>query len=391
MTDAAHDQRADAPGSTTAGIFLCVLGPIFFLIQPLYVGTLADQVGFDPQQIGWISGAEFGGTAVVSIAAFFLIHRINWRTVITFALLIQALGNFASGYVTSFTELLVLRLATAVFGMAPLYIVAIAILSNTARVSRNFSLVVFGQMLLAIASLAMLPDFIASYGLAPLFFPFACLGLLALPLVYFVPNGSDQGTSHPRRQEANGILSLAAAMPATGVLLVQLVWYAGIGGVWAFVERVGVAGGIAPGDVADALALGMAVGLAGALSAGYLTERWGRIPPFLIGMLFQVVAIALLLRTVTPETFLLSVCIYNFMWNLCLPPLFDLIVAADPKNRFSVLLPTFQSLGIVVGSVLGGTLVKNQGLSAVLLVGIFLTVAALALYLVIALRIERAH
>jgi len=133
----------------------------------------------------------------------------------------------------------------------------------------------------------------------------------------------------------------------------------------------------------------MGVGLIGALSAGYLTERLGRIPPFLTGMLFQVVAIAILLNTVTPGSFLLSVCIYNFMWNLCLPPLFDLIVATDPKNRFSVLLPTLQSLGIIIGSVVGGTLVKNFGLPALLAAGIGLTLLSLAIYILIARQYER--
>jgi len=389
VTPSATVPNSDAPGSTAAGIFLCVLGPIFFLIQPLYVGTLTDQLGFDPQQVGWISGAEFGGTVVVSIAGFFLIHRLNWRLVIAAALTVQAIGNFASGYFTSFTELLILRLTTATFGMAPLYIVAIAILSNTSRVSRNFSLVVFGQMLLAIASLALLPDFIPHHGLATLFVPFACLGLIALPLLYLVPEGAKGRTGAPQPTRPEDSNATTSIVPAAGVLVVQVIWYAGIGGVWAFIERVGVAGGLAAGDVADALAVGMGVGLIGALSAGYLTERLGRIPPFLTGMLFQVVAIAILLNTVTPGSFLLSVCIYNFMWNLCLPPLFDLIVATDPKNRFSVLLPTFQSLGIIIGSVVGGTLVKNFGLPALLAAGIGLTLLSLAIYILIARQYER--
>jgi len=135
----------------------------------------------------------------------------------------------------------------------------------------------------------------------------------------------------------------------------------------------------------------MAVGLVGALSAGYFTEKRGFILPFLVGMLSQTVAIGLLLQNVTPATYLISVCLYNFMWNLCLPPIFGLIVAVDSTNRFSVLLPTCQSLGIVVGSVVGGTLAKTQGLPVVMLVGIALTLVALGVYLWIARQVGRSY
>ena len=382
-----QEQNFDAWPTVVTAIFLCSLGPVFFLIQPIYVGTLADQVGFNPQQIGWISGAEFSGTAIASIAGFFLLRRLDWQKIATIALLLQAIGNILSGYSNSFVELLLLRFLTATLGMAPLYVLSIAVLSNTSRASRNFALVVFGQMLIAIVGLALLPNFTPRYGLATLFYPVAFIGLMALTLLSFVPKGSGRDADASQPSEA----TLTAFVPAAGVLLVQLIWYTGVGGVWAFVERVGVAGGMAPTDVGDALATGMAVGLVGALSAGYLTEKRGFILPFLVGMLSQTVAIGLLLQNVTPATYLISVCLYNFMWNLCLPPIFGLIVAVDSTNRFSVLLPTCQSLGIVVGSVVGGTLAKTQGLPVVMLVGIALTLVALGVYLWIARQVGRSY
>ena len=118
----------DDPRVIGAGVVMAVIGPIFFLLQPFYVGALADVLGFNAQQIGWLIGAEISGTAIASIAAFFYVRQLNWRAVVIFGLLAQAICNFASCLVTGYVELLLLRFVTAVLGMGPLYIIAIAML-----------------------------------------------------------------------------------------------------------------------------------------------------------------------------------------------------------------------------------------------------------------------
>ena len=387
MKGISTDQPVNPDDSRVIGaaVVMAVIGPIFFLLQPFYVGALADVVGFNAQQIGWLIGAEISGTAVASIAAFFYVRYLNWRAVVTFALLAQAICNLASCLVTGYTELLLLRFVTAVLGMGPLYIIAIAMLSVTTRTGVNFSIVVFGQMTLAIAGLAILPDFVQQFGMAALFAPIAIIGVVAFSITGFIPR-----QAMTRAEGRVPEIARNNARPAIGVLWVQSLWYLGIAGVWTFIERIGVEAGLASTDVNTALAIGMAVGLAGAISSGYLTERFGRVLPFLVGMIFQCVAITLLLEGRDYYGFLAIICLYNLMWNMSMPPLFELMALADGQNRYAVILPTAQALALMIGAIMGGIFVHDFGLSAVLISGIVFTLLALLLFLVIAYWLDRS-
>lgn len=386
MTDAVSEQSIDPnnPWTIFAAVSMAVIGPIFFLLQPLYAGALADVLHFNAQEIGWLIGVEISGTAIASVLAFFFVRRLNWRVIVLFGLLAQAVCNLASCFVTGYVELLLLRLVTAVFGMGPVYVISIALLSVTARTGRNFSIVVFGQMSLSIVCLALLPQFIPQYGLGALFVPIAVIGLFACFLTKFIPTRSVTKASVESSSGTQG-----RSGPAIAVLWVQCLWYIGIAGVWTFIERIGIDAGIPAVDVGEALAVGMAVGLVGAVSSGFLTERYGRVLPFAVGMIFQVVAISFLFVNRDYSGFLIIICLYNVMWNLSLPPLFELMAAADSQLRFAVILPTAQAVALMVGAIVGGTLVHNYGFASVLTSGIVFTLGALTLFIWVSVRLDR--
>ena len=387
MTALENSRDPDPNNNKTiySAVVLAVIGPIFFLLQPIYAGALTDTLGFNAQEIGWLIGAEISGTAIASVSAFFCIRRLNWRAVVLFGLAAQAICNLASCFVTGYLELLMLRLVTAVLGMGPIYIVAVAMLSATERTGRNFSLVVFGQMTLAIAGMAIVPQFIPDYGLAALFVPVAVIGILACGVARYIPQ-----QAAVRLEQSIPDYARENSAPAIGVLWIQGFWYLGIAGVWTFIERIGVGQGIPAIDVSGALAIGMAVGLAGAISSGYLIERFGRLLPFTVGMVFQVVAIALLFEGRGYTGFLLVICLYNVMWNISIPPIFELMAAADGQGRFAVILPTAQAVALLVGAIMGGILVHDYGLMAVLVSGILFTTVALLLFAGISIRLDRS-
>jgi len=230
-----------------------------------------------------------------------------------------------------------------------------------------------------------LPNFVQQFGMAALFAPIAIIGVVAFSITGFIPR-----QAMTRAEGRVPEIARNNARPAIGVLWVQSLWYLGIAGVWTFIERIGVEAGLASTDVNTALAIGMAVGLAGAISSGYLTERFGRVLPFLVGMIFQCVAITLLLEGRDYYGFLAIICLYNLMWNMSMPPLFELMALADGQNRYAVILPTAQALALMIGAIMGGIFVHDFGLSAVLISGIVFTLLALLLFLVIAYWLDRS-
>ena len=369
----------------TTAIILSFLGAAIFLLQPVYVGALAEELQFDNQQIGVLVGAEIGGNSVAAIAAFFLIKRLNWRVYLTLSLVVLAVGNFLSCLTTDYSTLLLIRPLTGLLGMGPVYALSIAILSATEHLSRNFGWAVFGQVLFGMLGLTFLPSFIGDWGVAAVYLLLTVLAVLSLFLVRFVPL---------RGKAASVQISTASLVrnrPAMLGVLSQWVWYIGIGGVWTFIERIGVGGGIEVEAVGRALGIGMGVGLLGALFAGFAGERFGRLLPPVLAMISQVLIIGLFVDVGNYFVYMVAACLFNFMWNLTLPFLFELVAVADVSGRFSVLLPTAQSTGIVVGAVMAGSLAEKFTLNSILYMGAITTLLALGLYTFVAVRVARAE
>ena len=131
----------------------------------------------------------------------------------------------------------------------------------------------------------------------------------------------------------------------------------------------------------------MAVGLVGALLAALLADRFGRIIPFTIAMLGQVTAVFLLVDLTSVNSLIIAICVYNASWNFALPYLFAVAAVADTGGRLVVLMTTAQSLGLTIGAMVAGTMIGRYGLEAILYQGGILAIAALAIYIWLALRL----
>ncbi len=54
--------------SIAAIIYLAVVGPCVFIVQPGFVQGLVDSLGLSPEQAGYIASAEMWGLAATTIA-----------------------------------------------------------------------------------------------------------------------------------------------------------------------------------------------------------------------------------------------------------------------------------------------------------------------------------
>lgn len=364
-------------------IFLGAVAVAGFNIQPMYLGALADHLAFTAEQIGMIAGLEVGGSALAGIVATFWIRRWDWRQVAFFALLALAIGNISSIYATNFETLALIRFLTGFLGIGTNYALAIAALSDTHRVDRNFSIAVVVQVSVAILGFILLPPYIESLGTQAVFLPLALLAVATLPLLRFLPRGGgvQKATMASTKHASN--------LPIWLALGCQFVWYLGVGGVWAFVERIGNEAGFDAEGIGNALAIGMAVGLLGAFAAAFVADRFGRIIPFTVAMLGQVVAVWLLADLQELSGLIIAICIYNSTWNFALPYIFALAALADTRGQLVVLMSTAQTIGITLGATLAGVIIGKIGLIAVLYQGGGAAIAAIAVFASVAVMLRR--
>ena len=91
----------------------------------------------------------------------------------------------------------------------------------------------------------------------------------------------------------------------------------------------------------------MFVGLGGALMAAVIGNRFGRVLPFALAMLGQVIAITLLRDLQSPPLLIFAICLYNGSWNFALPYLFATAAMSDSSGKRVVLMSTAQALSLI--------------------------------------------
>ena len=83
----AYPDVNEASAKYTA-VYLSMIGISAFLVLPLLVGAVADDLNLDASQIGYLAATELAGAAVSSVLALFWVRRANWRVAGSIALMI---------------------------------------------------------------------------------------------------------------------------------------------------------------------------------------------------------------------------------------------------------------------------------------------------------------
>jgi len=374
--------QADKPGTIAAAVMLSVIGVFGLIPQPLFLGALQDYMDFTNQQASLITAGEVIGGAVASLIAVFWINRVNWRIAAMFAIAVVVIGNFLTTLQTSFAGLATIRFLVGFLGNGTAFAVAISIISGTSDKDRNFAYSIAAQVAFGVVSFAVLPYAIVQWQLSGILGPLGILALLTLLVIRWIPTGSsrDAGTG----PAAGG--SVGLPLFALGALLI---WCLGLGGIYAFEERIGVAAGLEKTSVGTALAAAVAVGFLGAMTASWVADRWGRVLPVAVALGAQIVAIMLLQGEMSWIQFAMIAGFFHFFWNFTGPYMMGAVASSDQTGRISVLMPAAQTGGFAIGTALAGNMMTGGVLTPANYVAAAGCLAALLVFVPVALKLAR--
>jgi predicted MFS family arabinose efflux permease len=299
----------------TAYVFLA-LGAWVFLIQPVFLGALAETFQLTARQSGYLAAIEMAGAAVTSLLAPLWINRVNWRFLAAFGLCAATLGNLLSVYLPDFGILLAARVGTSICGSGVIYALGIAMLGKTDNPDRYFGIAITLQVVLSAFAPGVLQRFIALGGAALMLALLGGLYLIALPILRWVPVASS-------KQAAAGIATkrLRSGLN-TGIVLTLLSFLflqAGSGAYWAFIERIGNSAQLPAIAIGNYLGIATLVAALGAVTSALLGVRLGRLVPVTAGFVVYAAGLVIINLPITGVTFLVSASLCNYGWNLILP------------------------------------------------------------------------
>jgi len=343
-------------------------GAIIYLISPVLVGSAMDSLGFDSDGAGLLIAAYFGGYTLINISAVVWLHRTNVRNTAWAAAIALVFGLLFGTTQSSLGGAIVSMLVSGA-GAGLLYGISIGIIGRSEEADRYFGVALGAQLLFGSIMLFVAPAVIGpKWGYDGILVGTAVyVGVLSLAIAW----SPDTCSKHGARTNDGDGSQLPVVLAA---VLAVLVWFAGYSGVYAFLERIGVAGGLTGTQIGIVFSATIITGMTGALGAAWLGDRFGRVLPHVVGAMGTIVTFVLLQGQ--PELFRFSIAIVclTLSLNFWLAYMLGAATSADTEGRYAVLTTAALGLGATLGPAIAGGLVSGSGYPAMF---IFASVAVL--------------
>lgn len=368
--------------SIAAASMISAAGSAVFLLLPLLLGGAAEALALDDERTGLIASSYFLGFLLVCLSAPLWIRRLNWRRVgwAGFGLLS---GGLVAGAYSDNYNLLLTAMALSGIGAGTVFGLAICVISDTREPDRNFGFKLVAEQVIGAALLFMLPVFVTPiWGFKGLMLCLALvLGLLALAIPWLPERGAQRDSNR------TGVsVGAASSFPVWVALTALMVYFAGLSGLWAFVERLAADHSISAEAIGQALSIGVIGGGFGALAAGLLADRFGRVWPLLGSTLALGGVLAIYAGPLTALSFTLGTVLFSGVWNFGLAYQMGIVVSLDRKGNLSVLISSFLSLGAIIGPALAGMLISGADYGNVFIFTGVAMVVGLVAFLVLLTR-----
>ncbi len=371
-----HDDAVDIDSRPTLWtVFLIgVIAPEVFIVQPGFVQGLVEHVGFDDQGAGVAVGFEMFGLAATTILMTFTAHRVNWRSVVLGSVIVMFLANLLCTLTTDQNTFMALRFIAGL-GAGSLVSLGFAAVGLTRNPDRNFGILISLVLTYGAVVLWLMPSVYAVAGMDGALWFFALFPLSVVPFIRYLPKSGESEA----QVEADAVnLSFGMKMLA---LFAMLAYFIAQGIVWAYLFLIGLAGGLAEQAVANGLTLSQFAGIAGALLAAVIANRFGRSLPLAIGIAGGAVCLYFMVGQFEFLVFALAVGIYNFAWNLTHPYLLAAMASFDRSGRVVVYAVAMQMVGLAAGPLIAAAVISEGNYVNVNWLGAGLFAISLALIL----------
>ena len=351
-------------------------GMVDMVALPLWVGTLVTAYTFDAQQAGGLVTLFLLGAVGASIFFAPRFNRIDGRRAAVAGFTVAALCFFAAAQTRQFEWLAALHLAGGIAAGTGLSFTH-GTIGRSANPHRLFGMAGMALGVFAVILLGAAPQFMARLGAQALFQALGIAMAVAAALAAWAFPVADEETQASRTFRESG-----QRMPARvwfgifGVGLMALVQAM----VYSFVERMGADRGFGLAAVTGIL---VAIGIVNIFPSGaaaLLERRIGaglvlRAGPVLQGALALVIAMS---ATLAPFAVAASVFVAVMLFTHTFA--FGELARREITGRVVAATPAMVMIGSAIGPVLGGTLAKLSGYTAIGVAAVLIDLLALVCF-----------
>jgi hypothetical protein len=372
------DWIGERPAPLQLGVilFVGVCGVMIAGLQPLLLGTLAQEGRITAAQLGHAATAELllMGAASAYAGARWKPERLRAIGLVS-ALALAAL-NVATAWANGETITLIRAVAGVPSGI--LIWITVAMIARSPTPERWAGIYLTIQTLAQFVLAAALAAWVISRSGAnggfvalAVMCVISAVAALALPN-RFAPLVADNASSN--MPPARGFVALAA----------PFLWMAFIVGVWVYAEPLSRQAGHAPTVAGVAVSVSLACQVLGGATATLLAGRLRWFPTLMFCALLNVGCLLAFAASPSESLYLLTSGVFGFLWLFSLPFMVPMTIAADPTRRAAVLVGGAELAGGSLGPLFASFVVSDADVRGALgfgAVALAVTVAiAFALY-----------
>lgn len=324
-----------------AAIYLSITGAAGFLIMPVILGAAVTEFDLSDSAVGYLASMLMAGSVVAALSALFWARTVDWRLAARVALFAQGAVLLMLSLADGFVPVMVLFMLVSLGGGA-VYSLALTVLSDHSQSDRMFGFSIAGQVSFQVLGLVLLGLFTSAGGFDLLMWCLTAMVVTGIVFSLWLPAGGHTG-------EQFVLADVFRQRSAGSALLGCLFFFFNVGCVWAYIERIGNAAEFSPERLGLGLAIGVSVGVIGALAASWQAARFGRLAPLTAATVGTVISVLFLRPDVEFLPFMLAVSVYNFFWNYSLAYQYAVVASVDQSGRCVAVTPAFHAAGAAIG------------------------------------------
>jgi len=177
--------------SIIAIVYIAVIAPCVFILQPGYVQGLVEHLRFSEAQAGYIASAEMFGIAFTTILLIFIESRFDWRKLTMVFLIVASIGNLMSLSLVDFNSLAAVRFLTGM-GSGGLMSITFAMMGTSEKSDRNFGYIITWVLTYGALGILAMPSAFEIIGMNGVLLFFALFNISGLFFLRYLPRSGVQ-------------------------------------------------------------------------------------------------------------------------------------------------------------------------------------------------------
>jgi predicted MFS family arabinose efflux permease len=344
-----------------------------FLVLPSMVGILDDHTSLSTSMAGWVGATGSFGAAIVGIILALRIHRLNFRNTAKISLILAIIIDLISAYFVHHGSLIIfIRFFAGIFyGMA--HVSALSSFPRYSDYEKGYGLLYVTEFIMSAIGLYLLRVYSDFIGASGMYLIFATLCFIALFFVRELPqNTKDVKPKKSSKSETKLLLTILSLI----VLFSYGIFEAANTVQFTYIERFAVNLDFSPNQIGIVLFWSSIMGIPAAFIIIFIGQRFGTVPPLLIGIFISILSLVLLLSTKTFFWFFIELCLIGASWSFCLTFITTLLANLDKNGSIVAAGTSFATLGAAIGPAIAAIALDDSNFFRVFFLSIILFLLA---------------